>query len=95
MTAVPSTGTPGKADIRRAVADVVTMKVGREVNPSIDLFDQGVTSLAFIRAIGELTDRYGVELDVTDLEEASVDALVELLDRQLSTQQPATARDGR
>jgi acyl carrier protein len=81
MTTSPEVSAPG---IRQSVIDVVGIILGRDgVDPSIDLFDQGVTSLAFIRIVAALNEKYDVALGVTELEEASIDALSALVETQL------------
>jgi acyl carrier protein len=92
MTALPSAGVP-TADIRQTVKDVVTTVLARDIDPAVDMFDQGATSLAFIRIVAELNERYDITVDVAELEEASVDTLSALVAQQLKIQEPVTARD--
>jgi aryl carrier-like protein len=70
--------------VRQLVTDVVGTVLERDgVDPSIDLFDQGLTSLAFIRVVARLNEQYEVALDVSTLDEASIDSLSALLETQL------------
>ncbi len=78
-------------DVRRTVHEIVTTMLGRDVDPAVDVFDQGATSLAFIRAVARISERYDVAVDVGELEEASVDALSELVAQHLDPTTPATA----
>lgn len=81
------------ADIRATVGDITRAVLERDVDPAVDIFDQGATSLAFIRIVAEVNERYGITVDVAELEEASVDELSSLVAQQLNSQQPVTARD--
>jgi acyl carrier protein len=82
MTALQGAGVP-VSDIRQTIGGIVQTVLDRDVEPSVDVFDQGATSLAFIRIVAEVNERYGITLDVAELEEASVDALSGLTARQL------------
>ncbi|MFE2971075.1 acyl carrier protein [Streptomyces sp. NPDC059340] len=80
MTVSPDAPATG---IRRSVEDAVHAVLERDaVDPAVDLFDQGVTSLAFIRIVAQLNEKYDITLDVAELEEASIDALSALVDTQ-------------
>lgn len=69
--------------IRRSVTEIVsTVLEGGGIDPAVDLFDQGVTSLAFIRIVAQLNEKYDITLDVAALEEASIDTLSALVDTQ-------------
>lgn len=92
MTAPPSAGV-AVADIRQTIREIVRTVLERDVDPSVDVFDQGATSLAFIRIVAEVGERYDITVDVGELEEASADVLSELVAEQLNSQEPATARD--
>lgn len=81
------------ADIRATVGDITRAVLERDVDPAVDIFDQGATSLAFIRIVAEVNERYGITVDVAELEEASVDELSALVAQQIDSQQPVTARD--
>jgi acyl carrier protein len=94
MTAPPSAGVQA-ADVRPTITDIVHSVLERDVDPSIDVFDQGATSLAFLRIVAEVNAKYDITVDVAELEEASVDALSQLVAEQLKKQEPVTARDGR
>ncbi len=78
-------------DIRRTIHEIMRTVLERDVDPAVDVFDQGATSLAFIRAIAKISDRYAITVDVSELEEASVDALSELVAREVDTSALATA----
>ncbi|HEY0532521.1 MAG TPA: acyl carrier protein [Actinoplanes sp.] len=92
MTAQPRAGT-AIADVRATIQAIVGAVLERDVDPSIDVFDQGATSLAFIRIVAEINERFGVDVDVAELEEASVDALLALVTEQLKSPDPVTVRD--
>lgn len=81
------------ADIRQTIGDITRAVLERDVDPSVDMFDQGATSLAFIRIVAEVNERYDITVDVAELEEASVDEMSALVAQQLNRQQPVTARD--
>jgi len=75
---------PAAEDIRRSVTDIACGVLDRDdIEPAVDLFDQGATSLAYIRIVAEINERYDISLDVAQLEEASVDALTALLQTQI------------
>ncbi|WP_019925405.1 acyl carrier protein [Nocardia sp. BMG111209] len=59
-----------------------------DVDPVVDMFDQGVTSLAFIRVVAQINENYGVTVDVEELDEASVDTLTALVLRLLADANP-------
>ncbi|MFF0226402.1 acyl carrier protein [Streptomyces sp. NPDC004629] len=70
-------------EVRESVKEVVAQVLERGgVDPAVDLFDQGVTSLAFIRIVAQLNEKYGIKLDVAELEEASIDSLAALVDAE-------------
>jgi acyl carrier protein len=81
------------ADIRQTIGAITQAVLERDIDPSVDMFDQGATSLAFIRIMAEVNERYDITVDVAELEEASVDEMSALVARQLNSQQPVTARD--
>jgi acyl carrier protein len=91
MTA-PSGTRASAEDIRQAVGEIVRVVLDRDVDASVDLFDQGATSLAFIRIVAEVNERYDITLDVTELEEASTYTLSGLVAEQLSSQESVQAR---
>lgn len=75
---------PTAEEINRSVADITGEVVERDdIDPAVDLFDQGATSLAYIRIVAEINERYDIELDVAELEEASVDAMSALVRTQV------------
>jgi acyl carrier protein len=81
---------PDAEDIRRSITDIACGVLERDhIEPAVDLFDQGATSLAYIRIVAEINEKYDISLDVAQLEEASVDALTALIQTQIST--PITA----
>ena len=84
MTAPPSAGVP--VDVRETITDIVRTHLDREVDPSIDVFDQGVTSLSFLRIVAQINEKYGITMDVAELEEASVDTLSEAVADQLRSE---------
>jgi acyl carrier protein len=81
------------ADIRQTIRDITHTVLEHDVDPCVDVFDQGATSLAFIRIVAEINERYGITVDVAELDEASVDELSALVTQQVNSQQPVTARD--
>jgi acyl carrier protein len=81
------------AGIRETIGDITRTVLERDVDPAVDMFDQGATSLAFIRIVAEVNERYGITVDVAELEEASVEEMSALVAQQLNSQQPVTARD--
>jgi acyl carrier protein len=92
MTASPSAGV-AVADTRQTIGEIVRTVLDREVDPELDVFDQGATSLAFIRIVAEVNERFDIALDVAELEEASVDTLSALVAEQLKSQDSVTVRD--
>ena len=55
---------------------------GREIRPDVDLFDQGVTSLAFVRIIASVNERFGTSLTGSELVDgATVDNLVAVVEQ--------------
>jgi acyl carrier protein len=83
MTTTPNATASG---IRRTVIDVVGAVLdGDQVDPATDLFDQGVTSLAFVRMVARLNQEYNTAFDVTELDDVSIDSLAALVEAQLST----------
>jgi acyl carrier protein len=91
MTASPSAGV-ATADIRQTIGEIVHAVLERDVDPAVDLFDQGATSLAFLRIVAEVNERYDITMDVAELEEASTDELLGLVAQQLKIQEHQTAR---
>jgi acyl carrier protein len=91
MTAPPSAHA-SVGDIRQTIREIVRTVLDRDVDSSVDLFDQGATSLAFIRIVAEINERYNIKLDVTELEEASTDTLSGLVAGQLNGQESVKAR---
>ncbi|MFI6934707.1 acyl carrier protein [Streptomyces sp. NPDC050287] len=64
------------ADIHRSISKVVRKVLEREdIDPAVDLFDQGATSMAFIRIVAQANEMYDITIDAAALEEASIDSL--------------------
>jgi|GEM_PF-4777666 len=100
MTSTRSTGTdlPTGTDISEVlstIGGIAHRVLGRDVDPAVDLFDQGTTSLAFIRMIAEVGARYGVTVDVAELEEARIDLLSQMVVDQVVAQERDGREDGR
>ncbi|WP_226362228.1 acyl carrier protein [Pseudonocardia sp. ICBG1142] len=93
MTATSNTSP--MRDVRKTVAELVQDEMDRAVDPDVDLFDQGITSLTFLRIIARTNETYGIALDVTQLYEASVATLSDLVAAHLSAETSATAEDRR
>lgn len=94
MTALPEAGVP-LADVRQTIIEIIRAELDRDVDPSVDVFDQGATSLAFLRIVAQVNQKYDITMDVAELEEASVDRISALTAQQVNSQDPVTARDGR
>lgn len=94
MTTLPSAGAP-VTDILQTIETIVVTELDRDIDPAIDVFDQGATSMSFIRIVAQINEAYGIALDVGELEEASVDALSELVVQQRQSHESVTARDWR
>lgn len=76
---------PEAEDIRRSVTAIARGVMARDdIEPAVDLFDMGATSLAYIRIVAEINAKYDISLDVAELEEASVDALSALIRNQIA-----------
>jgi acyl carrier protein len=66
--------------IRQWIGDTVCTVTERDdVDPAVDMFDQGVTSLAFIRIVAQINGNYGITVDVEELEDATIDSLSALV----------------
>ncbi len=91
MTAPAGDGSSG-SDLQQTIGEIVRTVLGRDIESSVDLFDQGATSMAFIRIVAEVNKRYEITLDVAELEEASADTLSMLVARQLDSQESVKAR---
>jgi acyl carrier protein len=91
MTAPPN-ARASEGDLRHTIHEIVRTVLDRDVDSSVDLFDQGATSLAFIRIVAEVNGRYDITLDVAELEEASTDMLSSLVAKQLRSQESVKAR---
>ncbi len=93
MTVAPSPRARAE-DIGQTVGQIVGTVLERHVDSSVDVFDLGATSLAFIRIVAEINERYDIKLDVAELEddEASIDTLSRLVVKLLKSQESATVR---
>ena len=68
-----------REDVTGIVEEVLQ---GREIRPDVDLFDQGVTSLAFVRIIASVNERFGTSLTGSELVDgATVDNLVAVVEQ--------------
>jgi acyl carrier protein len=68
-----------REDVTGIVEEVLQ---GREIRPDVDLFDQGATSLAFVRIIASVNDRFGTSLTGSELVDgATVDNLVAVVEQ--------------
>jgi len=68
-----------REDVTGIVEEVLQ---GREIRPDVDLFDQGVTSLAFVRIIASVNERFGTSLTGSELVDgATVDNLVTVVEQ--------------
>lgn len=92
MTTPPGAGV-SLAEIRRWLDETLRSVMGRDVDPAVDLFDQGLTSLAFIRIVAKANEKYAIEVDVTTLDEASIEALAILTETQVNSGKPLTVGD--
>jgi acyl carrier protein len=82
MTA-PSDAGVSAAEIRTSIGRIVAAVLERDdLDPAVDLFDQGATSLAFIRVVARVNEKYGIGVDVAALDEASIEALSALVATQ-------------
>jgi acyl carrier protein len=85
ITDITGTQVPG---VLQSVSEITLAVLERDtVEPEVDLFDQGVTSLAFLRIIAQLNEKYDITLDVAELEEASIDSLSALVAHQVRSRQ--------
>jgi acyl carrier protein len=85
MTGANVTTTRLTSDIRQVVDDIVRNVTERDdLEPGVDLFDQGVTSLAFIRIVALINETYEIDMDVAELDEAHVDSLSALVEAQVA-----------
>jgi acyl carrier protein len=73
------------SEIRQNIIGLVKDMLDRDViEPDVDLFDQGVPSLVFLRILTRINEEYGIAVDVSTLDEATIDALSPLVKAQLS-----------
>lgn len=86
MTEASATTTRLAPDIRQSVSEIVRNVTERnDLEPGVDLFDQGVTSLAFIRIVAHINETYNIDVDVAELDEAHVDSLSALVEAQVAS----------
>lgn len=86
----PASAPEQTTDVRATVLEVMRTVLERDLDPTVDVFDQGATSLAFVRALAQINDRFGITVDVGELEEASIDEVAVLVARQLADRGSAT-----
>jgi acyl carrier protein len=92
MTAAADAGISA-LEVRQSVSEIVRRVLDSGgVDPAVDLFDQGATSLAFIRIVGQVNDKYNITVDVLKLEEASIDCLSAVVSAQISGENQLTRR---
>ncbi|GAA4818630.1 acyl carrier protein [Streptomyces ziwulingensis] len=92
MTA-PHRSSAEETDIHRSVESIASEVLQRnDIDPAMDLFDQGATSLALIRIVAQINERFAIEFDVAILEEASVDAMSEIVRAQTGDAQTERAQ---
>jgi AMP-binding enzyme/phosphopantetheine binding protein len=78
-------GDDGMTDTERAVSGVVMdVMRGPRVSRNDELFDRGVTSLAFMRILTCINQMFGTEVTGAELDEASIAQLASCVDEQLS-----------
>ena len=82
MTAAQQTGLTA-AEVKQTVTDIVRAELQRDIEPSVDVFDQGATSLAFLRIVAQVNEKFDITTDVAELEESSIDGLSELVAAQI------------
>lgn len=84
MTAASGNGI-SLSEIRESVNEITCTVLEREVlDEAVDLFDQGITSVVFIRILALLAEKYGIKIDIHELEEASIDTLSAQIHAQLN-----------
>lgn len=94
MTSTRSTGAD-LPEVLSTIGGIAHRVLERDVDPAVDLFDQGATSLAFIRLVAEVGARYGVTVDVAEMEEARIDLLSQMVVDQVVAQERDGREDGR
>ncbi len=86
MTGANTTTMRLAPEIRQSVSRIIRNVTERDdLEPGGDLFDQGVTSLAFIRIVAHINETYNIDVDVAELDEAHVDSLSALVAAQLAS----------
>lgn len=84
VTAAPGSGIT-LDEVQESVSEIARAVLERDViDKTIDLFDQGSTSLAFIRIMALLAERHGITIDVEALEEASIESLAAQMYAQIN-----------
>jgi acyl carrier protein len=77
-----ATSAPG---IWQSISEIVRAVLESDcIDPAVDLFDQGATSLAVIRIVGQINESYDITVDVMELDEASIDCLSVLVTAQVN-----------
>ncbi|WP_233157899.1 non-ribosomal peptide synthetase [Actinokineospora bangkokensis] len=68
---------PARPDARELVLSVLGELIGAEVDPAVDLWDQGATSFTMVRLSGRVHDAFGVRIPVSALlDDPTVDGIV-------------------
>ncbi|HEY3748194.1 MAG TPA: acyl carrier protein [Pseudonocardiaceae bacterium] len=92
MTSIPATQS-SVDDIRESIQQMARAVLERAaIDPAVDLFDQGATSLAFLTIVAQVNDRFSISLDVSELEEATIDMITALVHQQVSAGNSDEAR---
>ncbi|MGM1064880.1 amino acid adenylation domain-containing protein [Saccharothrix sp. Mg75] len=82
---------PAATDVVTAVREIATTVMGRQVDPAVDLFDIGATSLSLVRVITGVNLRFGLRLTGGELDgTASVLAIAEQVELALAAAGRAT-----
>lgn len=77
-------------DVRATVRGLVLEILDRpDVDTNADLFELGATSMAFLRIVARLHDRFGAVIDAFELERTTVDALSTLVLAKRASEQPS------
>ena len=63
------------------ITAIVESVLGRtNIHPDVDLFDQGASSLAYVRIIAEINQRYGLSLNGSEVNGvATIECLAQLV----------------
>lgn len=79
--------------MEEAILQIVRDVLGRPVGLDDDMFDQGATSLSFVRVLAQIHSRFGVMVDVADLDGVATARVIAACVRPGSTS-PVTATLG-